>query len=209
MRMDTCVYTCVRTCSYMCKRVHIQDCRQNTVFHAEGEQAPRGVPARPTSGAISDDDGDISDDDDKPDPVLDNLNYYKIPPQQKQFNKKHSSEFLKQGANSTSCTVIPADILKSGCNADLISVGTLHICALHIFLVLPLPPCPYNLLVISLLCEYCTCVCVRACMCTHVCVHACVHTCSREGGAGGEGIGDNRRQANAPKIQTHHPLTLY
>ena len=41
-------------------------------------------------------------------------------------------------------TIHPGNLLKSGCDPDLIGVGDLHMCAPHIFLGLPLPPCPYG-----------------------------------------------------------------
>ena len=51
----------------------------------------------------------------------------RVPPQQAAFNKEKSEYFFKNAANISSATFHPKDLLKSGCDADLIGLGTLHV----------------------------------------------------------------------------------
>ena len=51
---------------------------------------------------------------------------------------------MKNGANQSSATVRPKDMVKAGCARKLIGVSACHIHAPHLYLGLPLPPCPVH-----------------------------------------------------------------
>ena len=67
----------------------MQDCRQNTALYAQGELAPWGTPASPTTSAADPgDDAGVSDDSNEPDPIFDELNYCMIPSPKKTIQKE-------------------------------------------------------------------------------------------------------------------------
>ena len=65
-----------------------------------------------------------------------------VPTFQKEFNTRAAKQFVKSGANLSSATFRPKDMIRSGCDRKLIGVGACHIHAPHRYLGLPLPPCP-------------------------------------------------------------------
>ena len=53
-----------------------------------------------------------------------------------------AAQFVSNGANLVSSTFRPMDVVKAGCKRELIGVGACHVHGPHIYLGLPLPPCP-------------------------------------------------------------------
>ena len=114
--------------------------------HAQQQSLPIGRPTVKTSSS-SEASGDepVSDGVNADDSVEDTrfTGYYAIPPNQQAFNRKATHTFFIQ-KNVTSCYFVPKNILKSRCDSELVGVVPLHIYAPHLFLGLPLPPCPYG-----------------------------------------------------------------
>ena len=112
--------------------------------HAAAGTAPAGRP--PGSGGSGsdgdqDDRGTDEDDaDDRQDP--DFHQYYKVSPAQREFNSKVTGEYMSGERSHKQIKIEPDDLLASGCRPELIGVGAVHICAPHLHLGLPLPPCP-------------------------------------------------------------------
>ena len=85
-------------------------------------------------------DGGDDDDDDEQDASF--RNFYSVTPQQRVFNLEAKDHFKSNAANLRSAIARPKDVLKAGCDRDLIGVGACHVHAPHLYLGLPKPPCP-------------------------------------------------------------------
>ena len=140
--------------------------QQNSQHHAESLSASSGRPAASAlaaagisgrrggggggsgSGGGGDDDeddgGDEGDDDEGDDDEQDAAfkQYYRVTPQQRAFNRNAAFHFRKNAANLNSSIIRPRDVVKSGCDRSFIGVGACHVYAPHLYLGLPLPPCP-------------------------------------------------------------------
>ena len=122
--------------------------QQNLQHHAAGGSAPPGRPAAAAAsssgggGAAADgaDGDDQDDDDDDQDPNF--RNYYRVTSQQRAFNLAAKEQFKKQAASLSSPIFRPKDVIKAGCDRELIGVGACHVFAPHLYLGLPKPPCP-------------------------------------------------------------------
>ena len=68
--------------------------------------------------------------------------YYAVSPAQSQFNKDVAHEYLDGRRDRKVIRVEPDELLASGCKPALVGLGAVHICAPHLHLGLPLPPCP-------------------------------------------------------------------
>ena len=133
----------------------LSSARDNSHHHAGGLSAPSGRPRRNAggSGDGGDGGGDGGDDgggnggvnaeaadDGEPDPRF--THFYRVSSNQKAFNQRAAVAFGQGGANLCSATFRPNDVIKAGCDRTLIGVGACHIHAPHLYLGLPLPPCP-------------------------------------------------------------------
>ena len=134
-----------------------QSARQHSAHHAGGLSVPAGRPrndggraGRGNNDGDAGDEGDGVDDvdgaecdapdDGEADPAF--THFYRVPINQKAFNKWAAVQFVRNGANLSSATFRPKDVIKAGCNRKLIGVGACHVHAPHRYLGLPLPPCP-------------------------------------------------------------------
>jgi hypothetical protein len=68
--------------------------------------------------------------------------YYSIAANQRAFNEQIMSDYMKGERDRKLIKVEPYELIGSGCNPELIGVGPVHICAPHLHMGLPLPPCP-------------------------------------------------------------------
>ena len=120
--------------------------------HADASAAPAGRPAadRPSggaraggraagSGAAADGDED-ADDDDERDPSF--YQYYRVSPNQRAFNETVAREYVKGESDRSLSKVEPYELIGGGCQSESIGLGPVHICAPHLHMGLPLPPCP-------------------------------------------------------------------
>lgn len=128
------------------------DLQASAQQHPQHHAAPEHVPPGRSSGTrtgngssaggdevggdASDDDGGSDDEDDVESP--DFAQYYSVSSNQRQWNLKVKREFTKGGAT----VVPPPDLLRSGCKPAFVGLGTVHVCAPHLHMGLPLPPCP-------------------------------------------------------------------
>ena len=131
-----------------------QSARQHSTHHAGRLSVPAGRPRNDggradrggTNGDGADDgDGDAGAEDDAPDDGVADpafMHFYRVTSNQKAFNKWAAAQFVRNGANLSSATFRPKDVIKSGCDRKLIGVGACHIHAPNRYLGLPLPPCP-------------------------------------------------------------------
>ena len=109
-----------------------------------GDHAARDPRAR-TGGATSASHGGAGgsadggdDDDDAEDATF--HGYYRVSPSQRAFNARVAAEYMRGEHKSTK--IMPPNVLRMNCDPKYIGLGPCHVHAPHIFLGLPLPPCP-------------------------------------------------------------------
>jgi len=129
----------------------VASAQQNLQHHAADGVAPRGRPSPAGSGGGSgggdiDGGGDENGGDDGDDGEKNHnfSNYYRVTPQQRAFNLEAKDHFKKAGSSRISAVYRPKDVLKAGCDRQLIGVGPCHVHAPHLFLGLPKPPCLHS-----------------------------------------------------------------
>ena len=135
---------------------------QHPQHHAAAGTAPGGRPAAdraggPRVGAATDTGsggsgvrarardradaaGAAPGDDGEEDPAL--HHYYKVSPNQREFNESVASEYVSGERDRKLIKVEPYELIGGGCQQELIGLGSVHICAPHLHMGLPLPPCP-------------------------------------------------------------------
>ena len=129
--------------------------RQHPQHHAAAGVAPQGRSSNSAGGGSSsgagsggsggggggavDDDGPDDDDDEE---SVEFKQYYRVPQHQKAWNEKVAHEYSKGLRERGAIEVEPPNLLRSCCDPALVGLGKVHICAPHLHLGLPLPPCP-------------------------------------------------------------------
>ena len=68
--------------------------------------------------------------------------YYKVSPNQRAFNESVASEYVSGEHDRKLIKVEPYELVGSGCQQEVVGLGPVHICAPHLHMGLPLPPCP-------------------------------------------------------------------
>jgi hypothetical protein len=120
--------------------------RQHPQHHAAAGVAPQGRSSNSTGGGSSSGGGGADDDDvpdvDDDEECDDFKQYYRVPPNQRAWNEKVAHEYANGLRDRGMIEVEPPNLLRSCCDPALVGLGKVHICAPHLHLGLPLPPCP-------------------------------------------------------------------
>ena len=132
--------------------------RQHPQHHAAAGVAPQGRSSNSTGGGSSsgvgsggrgggggsgggaDDDGVPDEDDDEESEEF--KQYYRVSSNQRAWNETVAHEYSNGLRDRGAIEVEPPNLLRSCCDPALVGLGKVHICAPHLHLGLPLPPCP-------------------------------------------------------------------
>jgi hypothetical protein len=120
--------------------------RQHPQHHAAAGVAPQGRSSNSTGGGSSSGvgsggaDGDPDQDDDEESEEF--KQYYRVSSNQRVWNETVAHEYSNGLRDRGAIEVEPPNVLRSCCDPALVGLGKVHICAPHLHLGLPLPPCP-------------------------------------------------------------------
>ena len=123
---------------------------QHPQHHAAAGTAPAGRSAGSgasagglnDSGGADDDGGEGGADGDDDEEDASFHQFYAVSSNQKAFNITVAKEYMKKGSDHKVVRIEPDNLLASGCKKACVGLGAVHICAPHLHLGLPLPPCP-------------------------------------------------------------------
>ena len=81
-----------------------------------------------------------NDDDDEEDEEI--RNFYRVSPHQRAFNLASAKAYRKGEISQKVTRIVPPKMLPNGCQPEHIGLGAFHMCAPHLEMGMPLPPCP-------------------------------------------------------------------
>jgi len=119
---------------------------QHPQHHAAAGSVPVGRPPNPKRARAEQDgdaDGYCSDGDgDDGEEVAEFKQFYGVSVAQKAFNEETLQAYMKHDLLRAEIKVEPDNLIASGCKAELMGLGAVHICAPQLHMWLPLTPCP-------------------------------------------------------------------